>query len=380
MPALSNFVRDAAAAAAQAPNASAPNVAQIILPPGLTLAQYENMQYYAVAIAICVACAFALVGWDYVVLLRDELKLYQTSSKHLWKQPATWAFIVLRYSAFVSTLSALFFTSIQSDHCQTAVIASQTGVVLVVASAGIIFCSRVAAIYANSKPIIALLVFLWGCMVACWVAVASQYSAVTGPATPFGSNCQMADIVSWAPISYASHVAFDVIILVLTVAKLTTNAGGGFGAHKQSAISRQIYRDNLFYFLATTATNITVLSIQALDDSYALIKPTAVPFSTVITVTMAQRVYLNLKLYHTRAQRVEAGLPPSLPSHSQTASTGSAVGYPPRPPHGPFVVSHMAENGRPGVPYHARVQSADSIKKGYPMTPAIFVQRETLEG
>ncbi|KAF7371250.1 hypothetical protein MSAN_00760800 [Mycena sanguinolenta] len=323
MPSL-NVLRDATAPAAASGPAPSPKIAQIVLPPGMTLAQFENLQGHAVSIAICVAVAFALVGWDYVVLLRDEIRIYTTGSKQLWKQPPTWAFIVLRYSAFIATFPALFFTALQSQHCQVAVITSQVGAVLVVGCSGIIFCSRVVAIYNNSKVIIGVLALLWVGMMACWIAVASQYDATPGPPTPFGSNCQMKSIVSWAPISYASSVGFDVIVLLLTVAKLNPNMG------ERSAISQQIYRDNLLYFLLTAATNITVLTIQGLDDSFALIKPTAVPFSTVITVTMAQRVYLNLKLFHQRQQRKDAGLPQSMPSQ-QTASATSAGGYLPKP-------------------------------------------------
>ncbi|KAF7346968.1 hypothetical protein MVEN_01449600 [Mycena venus] len=358
-----NFVRDAADATAPSGPAPTPNIAQIVLPPGMTLAQFENLQGHAVSIAICVAVAFALVGWDYVVLLRDEIRIYTTGNKQLWKQPATWAFIVLRYSAFLATLPALFFTSLQSQHCQVAVILSQVGVVLVVGCSGIIFCNRVVAIYSNSKVIIGALALLWSGMMACWIAVAIHYNASVGPPTPFGSNCQMQPIVSWAPISYASSVGFDVIVLLLTVAKLKANTGN-FG---RSEISKQIYRDNLIYFLVTAATNITVLTIQGLDDSFALVKPTAVPFSTVITVTMAQRVYLNLKLFHQRQQRTEAGLPPSMPSQ-QSASVMSTGGYPPKP---------IAGQSRPwDTGYDSRTNSTDLSMKT--MSPTIYVHREKI--
>jgi hypothetical protein len=100
----------------------------------------------------------------------------------------------------------------------------------------------------------------------------------------------MNPIVSWAPISYASSVGFDVIVLLLTIAKLRAN-NGNFG---KSAISKQIYRDNLLYFVVTAATNIAVLTIQGLDDSFALIKPTAVPFSTVITVSIPLVIFLSI--------------------------------------------------------------------------------------
>lgn len=93
----------------------------------------------------------------------------------------------------------------------------------------------------------------------------------------------MGPIVSWAPVSYASSVGFDVIVVLLTIAKLNANTDN----FSKSAISKQIYRDNLLYFIVAAATNITVLTIQGLDDNFALVKPTAVPFSTVITVSIS---------------------------------------------------------------------------------------------
>ena len=115
----------------------------------------------------------------------------------------------------------------------------------------------------------------------------------------------MHPIVSWAPISYASSVLFDTTILVLTLIKLPRNLMA------KSYLGRQIFRDTLMYFTITTVTNIVVLSIQSLDSSHAMIKPTAVPFSTVMTVTMGSRVYLNLKLLEKR--RREEGESRSIP-------------------------------------------------------------------
>jgi hypothetical protein len=127
------------------------------------------------------------------------------------------------------------------------------------------------------------------------IAVATQYEAITGPPTAFGSNCQMLPIVSWAPTSFASSVAFDSVVLILTLSKLHGNL-----AAAKSRVGRQIYQDNLVYFVLTTATNITVLTIQALGSEYDMIKPTAVPFSTLMTTTMGARVFLNLRLLDQR--------------------------------------------------------------------------------
>ena len=148
----------------------------------------------------------------------------------------------------------------------------------------------------------------------------------------------MHPIVSWAPISYASSVLFDTTILVLTLLKLRP------ALMAKSYVSRQIFRDTLMYFAITAVTNIVVLSIQSLGESHAMLKPTAVPFSTVMTVTMGSRVYLNLKLLEQRRQAELQGLPMTAPSGSQSNSQGStssasrvsrvapfAVSAPPRP-------------------------------------------------
>lgn len=112
--------------------------------------------------------------------------------------------------------------------------------------------------------------------------MATSFHLTSGPSAPFiPSNCQPDPIVSWAPISFASSVAFDVVILVLTLSKLGTNRLPG------SAVGRQVYRDSLLYFLATTCANITVLTVQSLGHKYDLLKPAIIPLSTVITVRPA---------------------------------------------------------------------------------------------
>ncbi|THH01469.1 hypothetical protein EW026_g1239 [Hermanssonia centrifuga] len=262
-----------------------PSMAEIPLPPGMSLPEYLTLQGQLVTIAICVAVAMGIVGWDYMVLLPEEITLYKSRDLKLWRSPTTWLFIILRYSAFLAVIPSLFFTSVQNEHCQAAVVLSTLGGVLVVASSGLIFCYRVCAIWSEDRIVYGIVSFFYIAMLGCWIAVAVHYKAVTGPATPFGSNCQMDPIISWAPISYASSVAFDTVILVLTLAK-----------------------DNLRYFMLATATNIAVLSIQALGAEHDMIKPAAVPFSTVMTVAMGSRVYLNLKLYdydhnHERGSR-----------------------------------------------------------------------------
>lgn len=127
--------------------------------------------------------------------------------------------------------------------------------------------------------------------------------------------------MSWAPISYGSSVLFDTTILLLTLAKLPRNL-----AHK-SLVGRQIFRDTLMYFSITAVTNIVVLSFQSLGEAHSLLKPNAVPFSTVMTVTMGSRVYLNLKLLQKRREAESEGIALSVPrsDKNRSASSGTDV-------------------------------------------------------
>ena len=79
--------------------------------------------------------------------------------------------MVLRYSAVLAFIPSLFFTSLQSGHCQLAASLSQAGAVLVTGSAGIIFAYRVFAIWRHNKFVVALVATLYLLMVSCWVRV-----------------------------------------------------------------------------------------------------------------------------------------------------------------------------------------------------------------
>lgn len=120
-------------------------------------------------------------------------------------------------------------------------------------------------------------------------------------------------------MSYASSVAFDTCVLVLTVAKFhgKFNMAG-------SKVGRQVYNDNVLYFFLMTAANATVLSFQAQrDPKFDLIKPAVVPFSTLMTVTMGTRVFLNLRLFTQRQQDRSVGNQLQLSDQSSSNHLGA---------------------------------------------------------
>ena len=131
----------------------------------------------------------------------------------------------------------------------------------------------------------------------------------------------MLPILSWAPISFASSVLFDTTILVLTLAKLRRNLVA------KSLVGRQIFRDTLMYFTLTTVTNIVVFSIQMLGSAHEMMKPAAVPYSTVMTVTMGSRVYLNLRLLEQRRQTEPDNIPLGVPRGQDSAVSAALAHY-----------------------------------------------------
>lgn len=144
------------------------------------------------------------------------------------------------------------------------------------------------------------------------IAVLTQYRAVVGAPTPFGSNCQLQPMVSWAPICFAMSVAFDSIMLILVIAKLPSRLS------QKSRIAHIFYRDSLLYFLATTTTNIIIMAIVAQGDSFSYIKAVSIPWNTVITYAMGTRTYLHLKM--SKEQEMTPSVARLLPSQYGGAS------------------------------------------------------------
>ena len=77
--------------------------------------------------------------------------------------------MVLRYAGVFALIPGLFFTSVQNQHCQVAASLGEVGVVLVTASAGLIFSTRVFAIWNYNKFVVGIVGTLYLFMVSCWV-------------------------------------------------------------------------------------------------------------------------------------------------------------------------------------------------------------------
>jgi hypothetical protein len=86
----------------------------------------------------------------------------------------TLSFILLRYSAIFGTFTSLFFTSIQSTHCDLAVRIGSFAIAVSVASAGCIFSYRVFALWKGNKLVYGIIGLAYAIMLACWVRYSSK--------------------------------------------------------------------------------------------------------------------------------------------------------------------------------------------------------------
>lgn len=268
-----------------------PATALIPLPPGFTLDQFFAFQSSLVTISITAAVAFGIVVWDYFHLLPNEYKLYMKTKKAEWRTLAPYAFMTLRGAGVVSILATMCISSFQSSHCQTGLMVSQIAAVVTVVTSGMAFGYRVMDFWGTqNRTVAAVVAGTYLVMVISWIAVASQYRAMNGPPTPFGSNCQLLPFVTWAPLSHASSFVFNSTILILMVLKFSEQY------NQQSKVAFLAYRHSLAHVTIVTATSVTFLIIQLLAPEYKLSKQVALPFSTLVMATIGARVFLSLRL------------------------------------------------------------------------------------
>jgi len=328
-------------------------VAQIPIPPGLTLDGYISLLHEVVTVSIATVTAASIALWDYINLLPMELSLYSSMDKRMWRAPATVAFFVLRYSVFLALIPTFWFSILPNKHCQLSTSLSQTGVVLVTGSAGIIFSYRVFSIWKFNKLVIAFVSILYLLMIGCWIAVATNLGATEGPPALVGSNCIINPFPVWSPIGFASSVAFDSVVLLLTIIGLR-------GTQKTTNIGRLLLNDNIIYFVIVTATNLFVLVIQSLQSTDS-VKPVVLPFPTLMTTAMGSRVYLNLRLFRSGMGNAEASIPltsTSIPSAPRTTVQFSATR-----PKEYYTAYDNSENGSM-VKSHVRMDTVDALGPG----------------
>ncbi|KAF8206836.1 hypothetical protein K438DRAFT_2013892 [Mycena galopus ATCC 62051] len=238
------------------------------------------------AFAVAASVAFAIILWEHVTLLPDEIRLYRRS---VWTTIPPYGFLALRYGGILTTLPMLFLSTVANNHCQAAASISQVGIVLVVAATGTIFTARTSLSWAYHWTIRGGLSGMMFAVTGCWIALATQYRAVAVP-HPFGSNCSVLPTVPWMPLGNATFTVFLFIALLLTILK--------FHEHRprNSLVAHLIYRANLLYLTGTTLTAAATLIIQILAPPSGPLALSTAPIAAVFTVAFGTRAARNMML------------------------------------------------------------------------------------
>ncbi|KAJ6571147.1 hypothetical protein B0H19DRAFT_844641, partial [Mycena capillaripes] len=257
-----------------------------------------------VAFAVVASVALAIILWDYVTLLPDEIRLYR---KPVWRTLPPYGFLGLRYGGILATLPVIFLSVTTSSNCQTAVSLSQAGVVLVVSSSAMVLTFRTFLLWSDSGAVGGILSGLWIITTGCWIALATQYRAVAGPHPSFGSNCRVLPTVSWLPLGNTSFTIFLLTALILTLLKMKSHR------RQDSLVAHLIYRANLLYLSGTAITTITALVIQIVSPPSTALALSTGPIATALTVAFGTRVFRNLMLAGAMETERAHGLPYSYP-------------------------------------------------------------------
>ncbi|KAJ7121931.1 hypothetical protein C8R46DRAFT_928857, partial [Mycena filopes] len=199
-------------------------------------------------------------------------------------------FLGLRYGGILATFPMIFLSAVKSSHCQAAASLSQVGITVIITSSTIVFTFRTSLLWPDNRIVHGALGGLSFVVGVCWIALATQYRAVTGPNPPFGSNCRVLPTVRWLPVGNVATTLFFLAALVLTLLKMRHNQP------KDSDVTTRIYRDNLLYLLGRTVTAVTVLVIKSLGPPSSVLVMSTVATATAMSVSFSTRAFRNLML------------------------------------------------------------------------------------
>ncbi|KAJ6529511.1 hypothetical protein DFH09DRAFT_154319 [Mycena vulgaris] len=288
-------------------------------------------------LAFCItsSIAFALILWEYASLLPDEIKLYR---KPVWGTVPPYAFVALRYGGIVATLPTLFLSVAEATNCQAAASISQSGVILALISSAIIFAFHTSLLWTNNRIVPGILGGILVTMTICWIAVATQYKAVSVVTPPFGSNCRVLSMPPWSPLGNASSMLFFLTALIFSLLKME------YHHPRDSLVASRVYRTNLAYLIGANLTAATALIIQSLAPPNSALSLSTTPLATVFTVAFGTRAFRNLMLATILEAERAHGLP--YPSTSPIISHASETRYAHPPPTrtSPSIASAQLQN------------------------------------
>ncbi|EAU90047.2 hypothetical protein CC1G_08320 [Coprinopsis cinerea okayama7 len=278
----------------------------------------QLVQANIAALAIGGFVSFALIVWDFIAYLPDEIRLLKDFRKVSWRTPDPYSFLLVRYSALGYGLASLFNLALKSDHCQAVVSWAQVLSICVLIPAGVLSARRVASLWSNHMAVVSVGTVLFVCMISSWIAVASQHRGFTlkenllvdgyneemgiSPLPGFGTNCGVSLQVPWHSLSYIASTLFFGATFALALLRWSRQRT----EHVFNLGLTPLNRACLWYLMVSWISCIALLAVYTSSWSTDISRRTASPFFVLLVAGMAQRIFLNSQADYTlRKQHIQ---------------------------------------------------------------------------
>ncbi|KAF7303953.1 hypothetical protein MIND_00626000 [Mycena indigotica] len=314
------------------------------------------------AFAITSSTAFALVLWEFIILLPQEIQLYR---KAVWATVPPYAFIFLRYSSILATLPNVFLGAVSNISCQTAASLSQAGMILVVVSTAIIFTFRTAQLWAHNGKRNTLLMSLGGLIlvvIGCCVAPAIQYrvASVSSTRSTFSpSSCRVLPTPPYLPLAPGAALAFLLAVLILSLLQIKAH-----DPREVSQMTYRLYRAHVLYVFGATVACAATLIILCMAPPASGLAMCVQPLFVFFTSAFGTRDFRNYMLARVLGGDSSGrGSPVLYPSSSPIISPANEARYgytyadTQKPPPSSFTPAPNRTQQPPGRPKKDAIQA-----------------------
>ncbi|KDN38859.1 hypothetical protein K437DRAFT_259258 [Tilletiaria anomala UBC 951] len=315
-------------------------------------------------ISLYAAASLAMVLWDYLLTLPDEIRWYRKKGFVLITLP----FVIVRYVPIIWLV--MFLTAVRAFWTEKPcdLIARTIPYVcsIVTLGASAIFVFRTWAIYNRNRTILCLLCFLWVGQAVCTLLFASFVIPLVGPG---GLSCFPLS-KSHANVFYANFVTivvFDVAIVLISSLRLLKGIKASPTQSTASIWSQRLLADGLLYFIAVLVVNVLNAAFFAANPQWSYSSINAA-LNIAVTGISASRLVLfsgsnsggalGMLGVFALSGRGKSSSGSSNPGQSSTAS-GSA---------GVTPVGVMSYDGLPVSEYSQTGHTTNATNLGSPMS------------
>ncbi len=234
--------------------------------------------------------------YDWVRDIRQELEVWRLFIRR--PRRPTWtlgAFLLQRYAAIYAAWTAFaFLYGGRGIDCQFLVSSVYGAQVPFAGSVAFIFAQRTLALYCFPRWLALLLYPGVLALTACFAVVASQFRARELPVSLNGAWCGIdSDAGQLALLGFAVSLAFDLVIVVLTMIRL-------YQLHLRSELGNAIRNSSLVYFCAVFSVNLAVLLVIAISAD-PTVHATPLGLSFAVTTILLNRMIFGLRK-HRRSE------------------------------------------------------------------------------